>query len=208
MKLSDYDKAVYALIHTVFENTVLSYQERQLWKAAEQEEDVTVKVPLIGINRVATTLELQSRGNEPNVRRGMYFHDTGSFLREIPVSLKYQLDFYSDSRDQCEELWREILRYLLDKRVVVIPSTLNGKDFVHEFPIVIEDSPVDNTNVIGFVETGKLYRVTQDFSIDNAVLLFEKKPEGEAAGLILKIPVKQVVLERKLEADSYTVSGV
>lgn len=207
MRLSDYDKSVTKYFSSVFPNTVFGYQARHLWEAATDQEDVVVKLPMIGVNRIATVLEFDKRNNLPDVREGRYFDDIRRFMREIPVSLTYQLDFYSESREECDELWREILRYMLDNKFITTETEIDKRVYSHTFPIVIENSPVDNTDVVQFIEKGKLYRVTQEFSIGNAVLLFEKGlPEGK--GVIIDIPVRQVVLERNLDADTYRVTAV
>lgn len=206
MTLVDYDETVAKYFLSLFENTVFGYQERQLWGAATEQKDVTVKLPLIGINRVSSVLNLSTLRNNPRIQRGYFFGDTNSTMREIPVNLRYQLDFYADSRRVCEELWREVIRYMLDFPYMDVSSIVDEKAYKHRFPILIEDSPVDNTNVLNFIEKGNLYRVTQDFVLGQCVLLFEKKPEGE--GLIKHIPIKQVVLERSLGTDTYDIRGV
>lgn len=208
MRLSDYDKAVIRYFEALFPNTVFGYQQRQLWHAAEDSQKVEVTLPLIGINRVTQTFLFDSYNNEPHVIRGAYEPGLGATVRHIPLHLAYQLDLYSNSREEVDDLWRELVREMLDNRTLNVDVIWDdNKKVRYQFPIALRTSPVDNTDVLRFTDTNKLYRITQDFVIEQAKLFFAEKPES-GDGLIHSIPIKQIVLERNIDCDTYTVTSL
>lgn len=92
--------------------------------------------------------------------------------RSLPVTLSYQLTIWSDRRSEVDDIYRELMMYLLTDNPH-IKIQLEGMDVPEEFYIHVVDTDT-STDVDSFSDRGRLY--TQNIMIDvqDAQLIFSR----------------------------------
>lgn len=138
---------------------------------------VEVQLPMISFWRIANPLTYEGGGNFAMRHRGMRMstneqEGTAVAWRSLPVTLSYQLTIWSDRRSEVDDIYRELMMYLLTDNPH-IKIQLEGMDVPEEFYIHVVDTDT-STDVDSFSDRGRLY--TQNIMIDvqDAQLIFSR----------------------------------
>lgn len=183
MSLKSFDEAITNYLKNIYDNTIFSPSSRTLIDATDSRTEI--KLPMITVERISNeypSSDLQS--NYTEVRLGRRSDDE---LRErsLSIDLMYQIDIWSDRRDESDNIWREVLMYLnLDNGISITYSPTVSQDY----PITIVNTDVD-INYNEFEDIGKLYRNIITVKIHNAKLIFNK-----SINLVKEIPVRTITL--------------
>lgn len=140
-------------------------------------EKVEVQMPMISFWRIANPLTHEGGGNFAMRHRGMRMstdHEKGTAVawRSLPVTLSYQLTIWSDRRSEVDDIYRELMMYLLtDNPHITIQ--LEGMDVPEEFYIHVVDTDT-STDVDSFSDRGRLYTQNIMIDIQDAQLIFSR----------------------------------
>lgn len=140
-------------------------------------EKVEVQMPMISFWRIANPLTHEGGGNFAMRHRGMRMSTdqekgTAVAWRSLPVTLSYQLTIWSDRRSEVDDIYRELMMYLLtDNPHITIQ--LEGMDVPEEFYIHVVDTDT-STDVDSFSDRGRLYTQNIMIDIQDAQLIFSR----------------------------------
>ena len=154
---------------------------------------VEVQMPMISFWRIANPLTYEGGGNFAMRHRGRRMsvdkeECTAEAWRSLPVTLSYQLTIWSDRRSEVDDIYRELMMYLLtDNPHITIQ--LEGMETPEEFYIHVTDTDT-STDVDSFSDKGRLY--TQNIMIDipDAQLIFSRN-----FTIAKNIQIRSVVLD-------------
>lgn len=168
-----YDDAIVEKFRQLFNDKRITVQppENAIRYIAQLEDD-NVNFPIISINRTNWSIrsnDLSFAQARTGVLNRINQDSTISVMKIIPIRLEYQLDVYTVDRISNDEIYRELLFYILNNPTleVDIPYTLNNS---HVFNIFFNDDIVDNSDTVEHVNRGVLYRFTSTFFINDAYL--------------------------------------
>jgi len=172
-----YDEAILTKFKGVFKNTVYAPTDEAFARCAELNEG-KVLLPLISIYRPEFMTIDNTNLNKPAFFQGRPFEVSEKDLegqplkiknlRTLAVTLRYQADVWGKKEEEYLRLTEELLFWLIANPYVKITEPLSGKEL--EFSIILEDNIMDNTDITGFQERGRLYRCTFEFEISHAQL--------------------------------------
>lgn len=187
--VGEYDKGMINKFKSVFPNVIFSPgEETALYTQASYEDDYVVKLPLITINRINQNVN-DSMYVDSEVRRGRVYDVQEEKLMSIPIILSYQIDIYSDKREEVDDIWREVVRFIkISPNIEIEIKRYNIKT---EFPLMLIDSDT-TTDVSSFDDKGRLYRITMNTEINQARLFFSKDYNP-----VKDIPVRIITLSKK-----------
>ena len=90
-------------------------------------------------------------------------------MHGLPVTLEYQIDIYATKRDVCDGLTAELLMYLRENPWINVQIMDMGKVVV-QFNLEVDESVTDNTDIMGFDETNRMYRLSLTVRYPEAVI--------------------------------------
>lgn len=156
MSLKIYDDAMVEKFKKVFPNTIFSYAEKELYHGSD--DNLQVILPLISIDRLNNNLNNSTWANELSGRRGSFDKtSTGKMIKNFPVELRYQIDLVSNRREECDDLFRETIQFILEDNYLNVPFNFGDDTKYYEFAIRLEDT--DNlTEQSEFSDKGRLYK--------------------------------------------------
>lgn len=176
--LFQYDQAVYNLIHSLYDVVVFASPEECFSRNAKMHKGKVV-MPFISIWRLPDFSINTEMANDSFLRRGYPSRTTASngiefpnqrvAMHGLPVTLQYQLDVYATKRDVCDGLTAELMMYLKENPWINVQIMDMGEKVV-QFNFDLEDSVMDNTDISGFDETNRFYRLTLTANITEAVI--------------------------------------
>ena len=176
--LFQYDQAVYNLIHSLYDVVVFASPEECFSRNAKMHKGKVV-MPFISIWRLPDFSINTEMANDSFLRRGYPSRTTASngiefpnqrvAMHGLPVTLQYQLDVYATKRDVCDGLTAELMMYLKENPWINVQIMDMGEKVV-QFNFDLEDSVMDNTDISGFDETNRFYRLTLTANIIEAVI--------------------------------------
>lgn len=165
-----YDNAFEALLKRLLPNTHFVQQELSFEEAAKATDNPSF--PLITFYQVATRVKKEHLSMSmarystalQGVRDGKVFG-----VNAIPVHITWQLDFYDPKREVVDEMIRELLFFLIKKPKIsiVIRGSVNQP---YHWNLDFEEDVVDNSDLVEFKETGRVYRKTLNIFTDEAWL--------------------------------------
>lgn len=187
--IGEYDKGMINKFKSVFPNVIFSPgEDTTLSTQASYEDDYVVKLPLIAINRINQNVN-DSMYVDAETRRGRVYGVQEDRLMSIPIILSYQIDIYSDKREEVDDIWRELVRFIkINPNIEIEIKRYNIKT---EFPLMLIDSDT-TTDVSSFDDKGRLYRITMNTEINQARLFFSKDYNP-----VKDIPVRIITLSKK-----------
>ena len=161
-----------------FPNIVNAAESKAFDTSADKNSHkVEIQLPMISFWRIANPLTYEGGGNFAMRQRGRRMSAdkeglTAVAWRSLPVTLSYQLTIWSDRRSEVDDIYRELMMYLLtDNPHITIQ--LEGMETPEEFYIHVTDTDT-STDVDSFSDKGRLY--TQNIMIDipAAQLIFSR----------------------------------
>jgi hypothetical protein len=176
MSLLLYDKAIFKKLVGVYDEVIFGSPD-EAFRINASKNDGRVLMPFISVWRLNDFSINRVVYNDKRVRDGARIrmgNDLNSpirFSRGIPVMLTYQIDVYSNKRITCDGIASELVLALSENPYVdVIVEGVDGRSFTQQFGIVISDSIVDNTSISDFEDTNRIYRLTVEVVINEAII--------------------------------------
>lgn len=168
-----YDEVVVDKFTKLFKDSRITIQppENAIRYAAQLEGD-DVQFPLISLNRTNWSIrgsDMSFAQSRTGVLNRVNDNNTISVMKVIPIRLEYQLDIYTVDRKTNDEIYRELIFYLVNNPtlIVKIPYTLNTE---HKFNLFFNDDITDNSDTVEHVNRGVLYRYTSTLYCNDAYL--------------------------------------
>lgn len=176
-----YDQALTAQITAITSNTGTNENihiipaEKAFSKSFVTEDDIPL--PAISLYRSGYNLTTQGK-SMPMYRQGRYANNvvttngvtTESLFttKALPISINYQLDIWTKTRQENDEFMREIIWYFTLNPQLSI--TLQYGNITQEigFHVFIGDSVIDNSDIMEFENRGQYYRTTVSMLVDEA----------------------------------------
>lgn len=173
MSIHLYDEALKNKLKEVFENVVDASEDKALQYSENGE--ALVNLPLISFWRLNNNLStdyaqfpLKNIGRRSN----KMINNSKVVNYELNFNLEYQIDIWSDRRSECDDLFTEMILFLLQEpNLVIHDPNLNQS---YNFPLQITET-VTNVDLTQFSEQGNLYRQVITISIPNATVFFPVK---------------------------------
>lgn len=133
------------------------------------------KLPLITLTRTGWRIKTDDHNHSSRYEGGIthkeiYNDDTRiQRVQFIPMQLDYNLDVWTRSRRENDEIIRELMWYFLVSPTlqVNIPYDLN---MTHNFNIFVEEDVEDNSDIAGQASHGEYFRQTLHLYTDDAKL--------------------------------------
>lgn len=175
--LFQYDKAVYDLIHGLYDEVFIGSPD-EIMSINAKKHNGKVVLPFIGIYRLPDLNINLDIYNDSFIRRGYHGKTTDSNIEfpnqtvamyGLPVTLQYQIDVYAQKRDVCDGITTELMIFLKQNPYVNV-QIMDMGEVCQEFNFDLEESVVDNTEISEFSENGRLYRLTLTSNITDAVI--------------------------------------
>lgn len=186
MSVNRYDEALINHFREIFDDSrihILPVEQAIRFTAQLRQDNIVF--PLISTNRLGYSIKT-SEINFNGLRNGG-FQNRGenginTFAQIIPIRINYQVDVFTVSKAQGDELIRELVFHIMLNPTlkVEIPYQLNMK---HVFNIFLESDIVDNSDTVEHVNKGVLFRNTLSLYTDDAYL-FKSRQElhGKVTG--------------------------
>lgn len=194
MSLKLYDEAMTEFIKEVFPNTVFAYQEKAFETRATKRDmppkgEVEVMLPLVTLNRLTTEYAFEFAGNNNRSLSG-YQGLRNRYIKTIPINIVYQIDIWSNKREETDDIFRELSFYLRDNEIEIDFDKDGKKDPLKiSFVLHLLDNE-DNTDIESFTDKGRIYRHSITVELREAVLIMTSDMH-----LVKDIPVRLVKLE-------------
>jgi hypothetical protein len=175
MSLLNYDKALFGKITGVYDEVIFASPDES-FKQNALKNDGRVLLPFISVWRLPEFTINRQTYNDSRVRQGSTLRlgtEANSPLRAargVPVTLTYQLDVYSNKRTTCDGIASELILHLLEHPYINVNIDGLDRNFVQQFEIIVSDSVNDNTSVSEFEDTGRIYRLTLEITLNDAVI--------------------------------------
>lgn len=176
--LFQYDQAVYNLIHSLYDVVIFASPEECFTRNAKMNQGKVV-MPFIAVWRLPDFSINTDMANDSFLRRGFPTRTTSSRSIEypnqkvsahgLPVTLQYQIDVYATKRDVCDGLTAELMMYLKENPWINVQIMDLGEKVI-QFNFDLEESVMDNTDISGFDESNRFYRLTLTANIPEAVI--------------------------------------
>lgn len=176
--LFQYDKALYDLIHSLYEYVYYGSTD-EIFSINAKKNNGKVVLPFIGIYRLPDFSINTEMANDSFLRRGYHMKSTKDrqielpkqmvAMHGLPVTLEYQIDVYATKRDVCDGLTAELLMYLRENPWINVQIMDMGKVVV-QFNLEVDESVTDNTDIMGFDETNRMYRLSLTVRYPEAVI--------------------------------------
>lgn len=165
-----YDTALRDKLKEVFDNVIDASEDKAL--QLSEDGEALVKLPLVSIWRLNNNLSqevsqfpLKEYGRRTNKR----VNNAILTNYELTFDIEYQIDVWSDRRSECDDLFSELLLFLLREPNINITDI--NTNITYDFPLQITET---NTSVelSEFSEKGNLYRQVITIKVPNAVVTF------------------------------------
>lgn len=176
--LFQYDKAVYDLIHSLYDKVYYGSPD-EIFSINAKKNEGKVLLPFISVYRLPDFSINTDMMNDSFLRNGWISHSDKSsgieFRNQVvtkhgmPVTLEYQIEVYATKRDVCDGLTAELMMYLKAHPYVDVQLMDMGKK-MQQFNFDLQESVVDNTDIMGFGESGRMYRLSMTAEITEAVV--------------------------------------
>lgn len=188
MSVKVYDEAVTNKIKSLFSNTV--FQTRELTFKTVTDKDKDVKFPLISIFRP----DGWSISSENSWIKSREFLGN---IRSVFVDLSYQIDIYSNTREDLEDITAEIVLYLLRNPGVQVVYESSDKTQELECNSYLNYvSGPERTSELEDTTVGRPYRYTLVYGLLNAQLVnFSNTEDPSSPDYISKVTEVIVAVE-------------
>lgn len=187
MSLKCYDEGLMAKVKKVFPNVTWADDESALNRNAEKDGKVVATLPLITLYRTNNTFNFDQFGNDSHTRRGRYVLPDEVRIKAFPVNIFYQMDIYSDKREEVDDIWREICQlFYIDPEIDV---HFDGIEIPYKYVCFLVDTD-NTTDVSSFSDRGRIHRQTINLEVRQAQMLFVEHEKS-----VKEIPLRVVELD-------------
>jgi hypothetical protein len=165
---------MYKKIQGVYDEVFFASPE-EAFKINAKQNDGKVVMPFISVWRLPDFTINRPTINDPRIRIGAVYRVNDDMnsptknVRGVPVELRYQIDVYATKRQLCDGLTAELLLYLLEYPYVDI-NVEEWEGFVAQVAVNVSDSVTDNTSISEFEDSGRIYRLTIEVLISEAII--------------------------------------
>ena len=176
--LMQYDKAIYKMIHDLYDEVVFDAPEHVFQTQAKRHKGKVV-LPMIGVWRLGDFNINFEMYNDLFTRQGIIGLTRGSAefpnqrvaAHGLPVTLQYQIDVYATRRDVCDGIVSELLIEFKERpHFKAYIQDMGDESVKVEYDFLIDESVVDNTSITDFEEAGRIYRLTLTGNVPSAVI--------------------------------------
>ena len=207
-----YDKALYDLVHSLYRYCYYGSPD-EILEINALKNNGKVVLPFIGVYRLPDFSINSEMTNDSFLRRGyrmatsddsqIEFKNQKVAMHGLPVTLEYQLDVYAMKRDVCDGLTAELLMFLRENPWINVQIMDMGEVIV-QFNLETDESVSDNTDITGFDEGNRLYRLSITARYPEAVIYrIDKLPKVDGIDIDF-VEVKTNIL---LQRDSYDIDN-
>lgn len=130
-----------------------------------------VELPALSLWRTSFEIipyNMRTQLRIPNDRRLLQNKELAREVSSVQVRLNYQLDIWAGTDTDRDDLLSELLYFL-----TLYPDVrIEYKGFIYEFPVLLQQSPDDVTDIANFESTGDMYRISIPLEIPDARLLY------------------------------------
>lgn len=187
MSLKCYDEGLMDKVKKVFPNVTWADDESALSRNAEKDGKVVATLPLITLYRTNNTFNFDQFGNDSHTRRGRYVLPDEVRIKAFPVNIFYQMDIYSDKREEVDDIWREICQlFYIDPEIDV---HFDGIEIPYKYVCFLVDTD-NTTDVSSFSDRGRIHRQTINLEVRQAQMLFVEHEKS-----VKEIPLRVVELD-------------
>jgi len=212
ISLYDYDKAMYVKICGTYDEVIFASPD-EAFKINAFQHDGRVIMPFISVYRLAefainriTYSDVRVRDGAPT-RLGNSMSSPLRKARGVPVTLTYQMDVYSNKRATCDGIAAELLLNLLEYPFVDVNIAIEGVEggMKQQFEFTVTDNVTDNTSISEFEDAGRIFRLTIEVVLNDAIIYRIDKTNVKLVEKVL-IDIKDLLTDTTIE--QYIVTGV
>ena len=123
--------------------------ERLFSKRNDNEKDMPMTLPLIGISRDPNISLIQSN-SRPMTKDGIILEKTEDYaimMRAIAIDLKYQIDIFTRTQKEADEYIRGLIFNIVNNPRLKVEIPYNGSNYEHTCEMFL-DSTISNTSDI------------------------------------------------------------
>lgn len=173
MSVGLYDKAIVDKLRfwTQDSNVSISDPDTLFTYRADVQGDDQVKLPVISLTR--GNIKIKRTGKTPASVDGFKMaanKDKVTHLRQIPISIPYQIDIYTRYRTQNDDLLRELIFKLVNNPRLKIEIPYEDSKYTHLFTLTLQEDIEDNSDVAQHLEKGEYFRTTLNIVVEDAYL--------------------------------------
>lgn len=191
MSLKKYDEALERKLLGVYPNVLMVDDSEAFEKYASEHKDgkekVEVRLPLISFYRINNPFNFETFGNDSHIRRGRYVIEEKSRIKAFPVNIMYQIDIWSDRKQEVDDIWRELVMFLYEDPEIEVEFDGLSELYSYNTHLVQTDN---TTDVATFYDKGRIYRQSINLEVRQAQMLFLSN-----VSLAERIPVRVVAGE-------------
>lgn len=185
--LKDFDVAFTKKVRTWFSNTIYANTALVYNVAYNLVDDPTteLKFPLISIYR-PTGFSLNNEQNFAAKRQGIEYYynaetNDNALARFLSVSLSYQLDIYTKSPEDLDDITEDIMQaFNFDPTLTVVQQNdLVDTDYSERYDIIYNNGPVEQSE---FSNDDRVYHYSLVYEIPNARLVNFKSGKAIETG--------------------------
>ena len=207
MSVYFYDKAITDRIRTVIgdPDVHIITSEKMFTKSKDAHDDP--EMPAISLYRSGFSLSTLNK-NIVMYRRGRYERDPEThslyFTQALPISITYQVDVWTRTREQNDEFVRELLWYFTLFPEHRIQLTYENFNQSVGFNVFLGDQVIDNSEINEFENRGQYYRSTFEISVDEAQIFMVRKTDYDKIKITVKSYDSEGVEFDSAEIRNYT----
>lgn len=189
MSVYFYDKAIVDRIRTIINDPEVNIitNEKMFTKSKDSNDDPTM--PAVSLYRSGYSLSTLNR-NIVMYRKGRFSKDSETsklyFTQALPITINYQVDVWTRTREQNDEFVRELLWYftLFPEHRIQLEYEQYKKDI--GFHVFLGEQIVDNSEINEFENRGQYYRSTFEIVVDEAQIFMVKTTDYNKIKVTLK----------------------
>lgn len=173
MKL--YDDALLAKLESWTQGTQLQIYgvdetTRMFQVIADKQNDRPIQLPIIALTRRPGYV-ISNVNKQPmtyGAMRKQANDNAGMYLNSIPIVLSYQIDIYTRYLQECDSYCRDLVFNIINFPTFEITIPYEGINMKHIGTMVLDKNVSDNSSIPERLVTGQFYRMTINFTIDDA----------------------------------------
>lgn len=171
-----YDKAIVDLFESITGDSIFINPPENAIRNTSQLNGDSIKFPLISLNRTGFSIrqeELNFNALHQGATVTINKNNTVTNARIIPIRLEYQVDVFTVDKKTNDEIIRELVFYLYLHPTHKVKIEY-GLDFEHKFNLFLDSDIQDNSDVVGHIDNGVLFRNTFTMYCPDAYLWASK----------------------------------
>lgn len=173
MSVGLYDKAIVNKIRfwTQDSNVSISDPDTLFTYRADIDSKDKVVLPIISLNR--GNVRISNPKKKPLTVDGFKMaanEKKVTHLRVIPISIPYQIDIYTRTRTDNDNLLRELVFKLVNNPKLEVEIPYEDSKYTHRFTLSLQEDIEDNSDVAQHLEKGEYFRTTLNMVVEDAYL--------------------------------------